>query len=67
MTHNNAQDFITSEFARRTDLIDDVNFRKICVRMAKALGITAQEWNENKAMLMLFFANEYCAIENKNK
>lgn len=59
------KNFIKTEYQRRLDLVNDVNFRKSCVELAKKLGITAEEWNENKAMLLLYFANEFCGIENK--
>ena len=61
----NATEFIQKEYKRRTDLIEDVKFREMCIELAKKLGITADEWNENKATLLLYFANECCAIENK--
>jgi len=57
---------IQSEFKRRTDLIENPEFRKLAVKAAKELGITAKEWNTNKVALLMFFANEFCAIENKN-
>ena len=57
---------IQSEFKRRTDLIENPEFRKLAVKAAKELGITAQEWNTNKVALLMFFANQFCAIENKN-
>jgi hypothetical protein len=56
---------IQSEIKRRTDLIENEDFRKLCIKAAKELGITAKEWNENKAMLLFFFANQMCGIENK--
>ena len=56
---------IESEMQRRMDLINNPNFVKSCVESAKKLGITAEEWNKNKAMLCLFFANEICSMENK--
>lgn len=56
---------IESETKRRTDLVEDVNFRTICAKAAREMGFTAKEWNDNKAIICLFFANEVCAIENK--
>jgi hypothetical protein len=56
---------IKAEYKRRTDLVNDVNFRKQCVKMAKALGITADEWNKDKVHIMLFFANKFCQLENQ--
>jgi len=57
--------FIKAEYKRRMDLVNDVEFRKSCVELAQKLGITADEWNTNKATLLLYFANEFCGIENK--
>lgn len=57
--------FIKAEYKRRMDLVNDVEFRKSCVELAQKLGITADEWNSNKAGLLLYFANEFCGIENK--
>jgi hypothetical protein len=59
-----AQDFINAEMKRRTDLVESEEFRTKCVEVAKKLGITPKEWNENKAAILLFMANEYCKIEN---
>lgn len=58
-------EIIKAEYKRRTDLVNDVNFRKQCVKMAKALGITAEEWNKEKVHIMLLFANKVCELENK--
>jgi hypothetical protein len=58
-------EMIKAEYKRRTDLVEDINFRKQCVKMAKALGITADEWNKNKVHIMLFFANKFCQLENQ--
>ena len=60
-----ATEMIKSEYKRRTDLVEDINFRKQCVKMAKALGITAKEWEENKVHIMLIFANKFCQVENQ--
>jgi hypothetical protein len=56
---------IKAEYKRRTDLVEDINFRKQCIKMAKALGITADEWNKDKVHIMLFFANKICQLENQ--
>ena len=56
---------IELEWKRRMNLIQNPEFRKSCVKAAKELGITASEWKENKAMLLMFFANKLCAMENK--
>lgn len=59
------QNFFETEWKRRENLVMDIKFRKAAVKAAKSMGITAKKWNENKAVLLLFFANQYCAIENK--
>jgi hypothetical protein len=56
--------FIKKEFKRREDLINDLNFRKLCADYAEKIGITSDEWNKNKMFLLLFYANEFCKIEN---
>lgn len=58
-------DLIKAELKRRTDLVECLEFRKSSIELAKKLGITAKEWNENKMLILLMFANEFCAIENK--
>ncbi|MFY7885170.1 MAG: hypothetical protein ACOVOV_10050 [Dolichospermum sp.] len=59
------KEMIKAEYKRRTDLVEDINFRKQCVKMAKALGITADEWNKEKVHIMLIFANKFCQLENQ--
>ena len=60
-----ATEMIKSEYKRRTDLVNNLAFRKDCVKMSKALGITSEEWNKDKVHLLLFFANKVCELENK--
>jgi len=40
------------------NLIMDANFRKACAATAKANGITAQEWNENKVNILYMWATQ---------
>ena len=63
----NTQVTIESELKRRMDLVEDPKFRQIAIEAAKKLGITAEEWNTNRAGLLLMFANEICSLENKQK
>lgn len=56
---------IKAEYKKRTDLVNDINFRKQCVKAAKALGITQEEWDKNRLTIMLIFANKVCELENK--
>ena len=60
-----AQEFIKSEMQRREELVMDVNFRELCAKAAKKMGVTAEEWNENKVHILLYFANKACGIENE--
>lgn len=56
-----------SEWKRRMDLVESSSFRALCAEYAQKLGITAAEWNANRASILLFFANEMCARENAEK
>ncbi len=38
-----------SEWKRRMDLVENPKFRQIAIEAAKKLGITAEEWNANRA------------------
>jgi hypothetical protein len=60
-----ATKMIKEELKRRSDLVNDIEFRKIAVELAKKMGITSEEWNKNKMPILLILANEFCAIENK--
>ena len=61
------ENFIHQEMQKRLDLINDENFRIKSVQVAKKLGITPDEWNNNKAIILMYFANEFCSIVNKIK
>lgn len=61
---NQGKELISQEWKRREDLVMDVEFRKICAEGAKKMGITAKEWNENKSVILMMFANKFCGIEN---
>jgi hypothetical protein len=39
-------------------LINDENFRNTCAQTAKQIGITAQEWNENKVNILYMWASQ---------
>ena len=55
---------IETEMNRRMDLVNDISFREVCAKHAKQIGITPKEWNENKAIIILKLANDFCALEN---
>jgi len=63
----NTQVTFESEWKRRMDLVEDPKFREIAIETAKKMGITAEQWNANRAGLLLMFANEICSLENKQK
>jgi len=56
---------IESETKRRTDLVNDENFRIKCSKIAKDIGISAEEWNSNRVVICLMLANQFCEIENR--
>ncbi len=58
------QEFISKELEVRVKLASNENFIKSCIKVAKVLGISANEWNENKTTLLLFFANEAISVFN---
>ena len=49
---------IATELKKRTDLIEQNEFRTKCAEIAQELGMSAKEWNENKALILLWFANK---------
>ena len=56
---------IESEWARREELINSESFRLKAIEFCKQLGISAQEWNQNKAGILMYLANEACKIQNE--
>ena len=47
-------------------LINSVEFRNNCANIAKQVGITAQEWNENKIAILYIWATEVvCNTQSK--
>jgi|688.fasta_scaffold1543894_1 hypothetical protein len=62
-----AKQMIKNEMDLRMSIVNDKEFRLQAVEVAKKLGLTAQEWNENKAMILLFMANEMISMDNKNE
>ena len=64
MTVKEARQFIDTEMNRRRDLIEDPDFRKLCIEAAQNMGVTAKEWNDNKMFFLMMFANKACKIED---
>ena len=58
---------IESEFKRRTDLIENPEFRTKVAEYCKSIGMSAKDWNDNKAGILMMMANEVCGLENKSK
>jgi hypothetical protein len=56
---------IASEFQRRAELVENPDFISKMAILAKEIGITAKEWNENKMTILMMFANQYCQLENE--
>ena len=54
---------LTTELKRRENLVNDESFRKVCAKVAKKVGITKEEWDNNKAIILMHFANEACKIK----
>ena len=47
-----------NEWAKRMELVEDEHFQKVCADVCKESGITPQEWNDNKATILMHFANQ---------
>ena len=56
-----------SEIKRREDLINNSEFRAMCAEYVQKVGITSEEWNSNKAGILMMIANELCGFENQNR
>lgn len=60
-----AQITIQTELKRRTDLIENPVFIQKAIEVVKMMGISSEEFNNNKMAILMLIANEFCAIENK--
>lgn len=67
LTNNNmtTAQMIDAEFQRRVELVENPEFISKMVVLAKQIGISANEWNENKAAILMMFANQYCQLQNE--
>ena len=65
-TNDVAKDFISNEMDLRMKLIESPEFIQTAIKVAKQMGITANEWNNNMGMILLLFANEVIGIDNQN-
>ena len=59
-----AEEFINEELDVRFKLVQDKTFRELCVKVCKELGITAAEWNANRADICLYIANQFIGLDN---
>jgi hypothetical protein len=58
-------EFIEEQMRLRMELIETPAFREMCVAYAKSVGITADEWNENRAGILMIMANEVVGYGQK--
>ena len=63
---NNTQEFIKNELWLRRKLYNTPEFIKESIKIAKALGVTAEQWNENKELILMHIANEIIGLDNVN-
>ena len=59
-----AEEFINEELDVRFKLVQDKIFRELCVKVCKELGVTAADWNANRADICLYIANQFIGIDN---
>ena len=55
----------SSEFQRRAELVENPDFISKMLIIAKEIGITSKEWNENKMTILMMFANQYCQLQDE--
>ena len=60
-----AQITIQTELKRRSDLIENPVFIQKAIEVVKMMGISSEEFNNNRMAILMLIANEFCAIENK--
>lgn len=65
-TNTETKDFISNEMNLRMKLIESPEFIQTAIKVAKQMGITADEWNNNMGGILLLFANEVIGIDNYN-
>lgn len=53
------------ELKRRTDLIENPSFVAKAIEAVKLMGISSEEFNNNRMAILMLIANEFCAMENK--
>jgi hypothetical protein len=54
-----------SELKRRTDLIENPSFVAKAIEAVKLMGISSEEFNNNRMAILMLIANEFCSMENK--
>jgi hypothetical protein len=58
-------EFIEEQMRLRMELIEAPSFREMCADYVQSLDITAEEWNENKAGILMIMANEVVGYGQK--
>jgi hypothetical protein len=61
----NANLFIETETQKRIDLTYDPEFIEESIKVAKKLGISDKDFNKNKFIILLYFANVVCEFHNE--
>jgi hypothetical protein len=57
MNTNNVHPTVAIETEKRIALAQNPEFIAKCVEIAKQAGVTAKEWNANKVLILMLFAN----------
>lgn len=55
----------SKEIAARFELATDPKFIAHCAKIAEAIGMSAEEWDKNKATVLLLWANEAMSAVGK--
>lgn len=55
---SSVEQFITSQMNLRLELIHNPIFIEQCISYVKSIGMSAEEWNQNKAGILMMIANE---------
>jgi hypothetical protein len=63
---NTANNIVEIETEKRTALAYNSQFIKTSIKLAKKLGISAEEWNKNKAFILMTFAHEAVKMMQDN-
>lgn len=56
-----AEQFINEQMELRMNLIYNPEFVQKCIEYVQSIGMSAQHWNENRAGILMWMANEVVA------